>query len=345
MHETAACEALSAQPPTPLLAELLAGRSRTYMYFGQIPEAVSDARRALEVARQAGYPAGEILALAQLSRTAHYAEDAAAALDWARQAQRILARGEHGWTLRFTGPFIVEVLLESGDLTTARRSVIDGLSWSRETGNLSAQGSFMFYSAELDLRAGDLDGSGRQLREAIEISLRACPLGRLSTRLDLLGHLCAARGQWAEAVTVWAALQVRMDAEGALDLPLPRQRRQEPLGQAIRALGPERTRSAQQRGAAMSLPAVIEFALLLTDVPAPVPERPAQPEPTGLTRLSAREQELVGLVAKGRTDAQIATQLFISVSTVRSHLDRVRDKTSCRRRADLTRLALQSGLV
>jgi DNA-binding CsgD family transcriptional regulator len=50
-------------------------------------------------------------------------------------------------------------------------------------------------------------------------------------------------------------------------------------------------------------------------------------------------------VARGQTDAQIAGELFISVSTVRSHLDRVRDKTGCRRRADLTRLALQAGLA
>ena len=62
-------------------------------------------------------------------------------------------------------------------------------------------------------------------------------------------------------------------------------------------------------------------------------------------RLSAREQELITLVARGSTDAQIAAQLYISVSTVRSHLDRIRDKTSCRRRADLTRLALQTGPV
>jgi hypothetical protein len=33
------------------------------------------------------------------------------------------------------------------------------------------------------------------------------------------------------------------------------------------------------------------------------------------------------------------------VSTVRSHLDRIRDKTGSRRRADLTRLALQAGMV
>ena len=51
------------------------------------------------------------------------------------------------------------------------------------------------------------------------------------------------------------------------------------------------------------------------------------------------------LVAQGRTNAQIAAQLYISASTVRSHLDRIRDKTGCRRRADLTRLALQAGLV
>ena len=57
------------------------------------------------------------------------------------------------------------------------------------------------------------------------------------------------------------------------------------------------------------------------------------------------ERELVSLVAHGRTDALIATELYISVSTVRSHLDRIRDKTGCRRRADLTRLALTDGLA
>jgi len=65
--------------------------------------------------------------------------------------------------------------------------------------------------------------------------------------------------------------------------------------------------------------------------------------PPGPGTLSARERELVALVAQGRTDAQIAAQLYISVRTVRSHLDRIRDKTGCRRRADLTRLALSAA--
>jgi DNA-binding CsgD family transcriptional regulator len=63
----------------------------------------------------------------------------------------------------------------------------------------------------------------------------------------------------------------------------------------------------------------------------------------GLGRLSAGERELVTLVARGRTDAQIAAELVISVRTVSSRLDRIRDKTGCRRRAELTRLALAAG--
>jgi hypothetical protein len=38
-------------------------------------------------------------------------------------------------------------------------------------------------------------------------------------------------------------------------------------------------------------------------------------------------------------------QLYVSFRTVGSHLDRIRDKTGFRRRADLTRLALQAGLI
>jgi DNA-binding CsgD family transcriptional regulator len=90
----------------------------------------------------------------------------------------------------------------------------------------------------------------------------------------------------------------------------------------------------------MSLATAAEYVLMLTAAGQEPP--PAAP---GLETLSPRERELVTLVARGHTDAQIAGQMFISVRTVSSHLDRIRDKTGCRRRADLTRLALSAGLV
>jgi DNA-binding NarL/FixJ family response regulator len=61
--------------------------------------------------------------------------------------------------------------------------------------------------------------------------------------------------------------------------------------------------------------------------------------------ITAREREILELVAGGETDQDIAEQLTISVRTVHSHLDRIRDKTGARRRADLTRFAIKRGIV
>jgi len=90
----------------------------------------------------------------------------------------------------------------------------------------------------------------------------------------------------------------------------------------------------------MSTATAAEYALLLT-----APARPASAPDSGPRQLSAGERELVTLVAQGLTDAQIAARLSISARTVSSRLGHIRDKTGCRRRADLTSLALQAGLV
>ena len=100
----------------------------------------------------------------------------------------------------------------------------------------------------------------------------------------------------------------------------------------------------------MSLATAAEYALLLAAAQPPAgPPAAADRRRTaagrGPAQAQPRERELITLVAQGRTDAQIAAQLYITVRTVSSHLDRIRDKTGCRRRADITRLALSAGLV
>ncbi|MFD6888249.1 LuxR C-terminal-related transcriptional regulator [Streptomyces sp. NPDC059957] len=61
--------------------------------------------------------------------------------------------------------------------------------------------------------------------------------------------------------------------------------------------------------------------------------------------LTDREREILGRVASGDTDREIAVLLGISEHTVHSHLDRLRDKIGGRRRADLTRFAIEYSLV
>jgi DNA-binding NarL/FixJ family response regulator len=66
--------------------------------------------------------------------------------------------------------------------------------------------------------------------------------------------------------------------------------------------------------------------------------------PDGLS-LSPREKQILKLLAEGDRDQDIADRLFISLKTVQSHLTRIRDKTGQRRRAALTRLAMDEGLI
>jgi predicted ATPase/class 3 adenylate cyclase/DNA-binding CsgD family transcriptional regulator len=60
--------------------------------------------------------------------------------------------------------------------------------------------------------------------------------------------------------------------------------------------------------------------------------------------LSARERQIMALLAGGASDAKIAETLFVTPNTVRTHLDRIRDKTCARNRAELTRYAIQAGI-
>lgn len=63
------------------------------------------------------------------------------------------------------------------------------------------------------------------------------------------------------------------------------------------------------------------------------------------TGLSPREVDVVRLVCAGLSDQAIAADLYVSVKTVRSHLDRIGQKTGHRKRAELVRFAIEHGLA
>ena len=329
-------DAVAGRPPSRALADALNGRAWALGMLGQVPEGAEDARRALAVAREAGYPSGEAYALSYLAMAAAAADDVGEAVRLARQADQVPGDIIPS-TARTCRTFLTEALIQAGDFAAAERVCAAALAASREAGDLAAQPDLLYRMALLDLQAGRAGDATAHLRESFQLALRAGTWYALY--LDACGLLCAATGRHAEAVTAWAAYAAL--SQPFADWPGDARRRDEPLRAARQALGPEQVRAAEQRGAAMSLAAAAEYALMLAEDPGP---RQA-PAAEGLGGLSARERELVTLVAQGRTNAQIAAQLYISVRTVSSHLDRIRDKTGCRRRADLTRLALSAELV
>jgi DNA-binding NarL/FixJ family response regulator len=81
--------------------------------------------------------------------------------------------------------------------------------------------------------------------------------------------------------------------------------------------------------------------------PAPAPDqagpagRPGPP-PAGLT---AREAEVLTLLASGLSNAEIAQRLYLSNATIKTHINRIFAKTGARDRAQAVRFAYQHGMA
>jgi DNA-binding NarL/FixJ family response regulator len=72
---------------------------------------------------------------------------------------------------------------------------------------------------------------------------------------------------------------------------------------------------------------------------------PARDQPRRDDTLTQRERDVVRALARGRTNAEIAGDLFVSLSTVKTHLAHVQAKIGARNRVEIAAWAWESGLV
>lgn len=70
-----------------------------------------------------------------------------------------------------------------------------------------------------------------------------------------------------------------------------------------------------------------------------------EPAPQALEELTPREREVLALIARGRSNTEISSELFMSVPTVKTHVGRLLSKLDARDRAQLVIAAYESGLV
>ncbi|MFD0820733.1 LuxR C-terminal-related transcriptional regulator, partial [Micromonospora zhanjiangensis] len=118
------------------------------------------------------------------------------------------------------------------------------------------------------------------------------------------------------------------------------------VGFLLKDAGPallvEAVRAAKAGDALVSPSVTVRLLTRLTAVgrpgSAPGARKPVRP-------LSERELEVVRAVARGRTNQEIGAELFISLSTVKSHVSGIQTKLGVRNRVEIAAWAWEQGVV
>ena len=148
--------------------------------------------------------------------------------------------------------------------------------------------------------------------------------------------LAAAQGLAVRALRLAGAATALRETIGASVTPAWRSYMESRLQPAWRALGREESAAAFEGGRAMTLERALAYAL--------EPEAPPRGH-RGRSLLSARELEVLGLVAEGLTDAEIAHRLYVSPRTVGWHLGSAYRKLGVKGRTAALRRATELGLL
>jgi DNA-binding CsgD family transcriptional regulator/tetratricopeptide (TPR) repeat protein len=181
---------------------------------------------------------------------------------------------------------------------------------------------------------GDVTQARALFLESVTLGKELGLTVRLPWVLEGLAQVAAAEGRAEDAIRLTAAADAARRLHGVPRSPAEEAQLERWLPGCRRAVGAV-TEQAWAAGLVMSLEAALVEALL--------PKKVSLQE-QGAGVLTPREQEVVGLVARGLTNRQIAETLVISERTAEGHVERIRGKLGHQSRAQLAAWAIENGL-
>jgi DNA-binding CsgD family transcriptional regulator len=235
-----------------------------------------------------------------------------------------------------------DLAMDAGDLPAAADWLAAHDRWLAWSGAVRGQADGRLRWARYFWLAGDLDRARQTAVEAVaKASDPSQPLVLLAAE-RLLGEIETAAGRPAEAEphleeALRLAEACAAPFERALTLLALAELRaaQGMTAEATKLLDEVRS-ITEPLGAAPTLAQVDALAARLAAKPAPADRGP---------RLTAREVEVLRLVAAGRSNPEIARDLFISERTVTTHLTHVYEKLAVEGRAQAVDIAVRLGLI
>jgi DNA-binding CsgD family transcriptional regulator len=302
----------------------------------------SEARELAEITRVQGSPLERQMAVMILGNLAYHQGDAERA--WAMVGE-LVPRGPDTEPEDCLFPYAIEMLrlatslaLDASDILAGRNWLSAHEYWLDWSGAIRGRAEANCLWTQLYLIDGDITQAEHAVQEAIALASSPRQPLALLTAHRVAGRVCLAQQHHADAESHFVRSMHLADACAA---PYERARTLVDLAALLRSANRSREAAPlleETRAIAVGLEAAPLIAAIdglasdgAVDAPAP--------------RLTAREREVLRLVAEGMTDAEVANRLSISPRTVGQHLQSIYNKLGVSSRTAATRIAIEGQLV
>lgn len=241
------------------------------------------------------------------------------------------------------------IALRRGDLEVARSLIEESLVKHREKGYRKGITYALFLLAKVALYQGSYAEAYRLYEECLMLLEKLVELDIQAGCLEGLGMVALALKLPAWAAQLWGAVaQLRESVRTPMPL-LDRADYTRAEMEARQQLGEERFAVLYQQGRMMTPMQALASREQIQPEPdiasPPAASSTSLPELPAPEKLTARELEVLHLLAQGLTSAQIAEQLIIGLVTVNSHVRSIYGKLGVKSRSAATRYAIEHHLL
>jgi predicted ATPase/DNA-binding CsgD family transcriptional regulator len=242
------------------------------------------------------------------------------------------------WQIAISLSLLGQIALLQGEMEQAEALLSESIQLFQEIGDRRNMARTRLLQACLAMIQDNDALAHAQYEEGLTTAIELGVVGSIAFGLKGLGCVAASQGHYTWSALLWGAAD---NFPESLNIPIPQAIIERARAAARTHLGASAFAQALAEGHAMT-----PFQALAADKALPlqtacrVKRSPAYP--AGLT---AREVEVLRLVAAGLTDAQVAEHLIISVRTVNKHLTSIYNKLGVNSRAAATRFAVERHLI
>lgn len=238
-----------------------------------------------------------------------------------------------------------DLALIQGDMAQAHALLEESLTLYRKIGSRQGIAESLCHLARIVTAQGDLRTASTLYEESLAIAKELRLKELLASCLEGRAHVAALQDQYRWATSLWGTAESLRDAVH-IPIPLIDRASYERLIASIRTrLGENAFAALWAQGRTMTP----EQVLALQGQEIALPPPPAIPATTSssanLVRLTARELQVLRLVAKGLTNLEIAEALGLSEKTIAHHMTHIFNKTTSENRASAVAFAFRHGLV